>query len=332
MAAELVAVDLATRRRSTIGYAAGMAVYTVVVVALYPAFKDATDLDEMLADQPGLSSLFGISGSLTTPPGWLSGNIYANFLPLILLFVTIGHGAATLAGEEGRGRLDLVLALPRPTALGRRPEGGRDRADRHGRRGRHVPRLAARPGVRGRRQRRSTSPTTTLGALLMALAFGLAALAIGGGTGERGLAIGVASTIAAASYLLSSLGQTVAWLKPWRPLSLFYWSVGNDQLDRGLGWDGLAVLAASVTVALARIDRGVRTPRRHRVNARSKPVAVPPRSEPAAVTPSDDRTRQAAGGPTRGRRSAACDRAPGGAHRRTPRVTNRAPPDEGAPR
>ena len=59
-----------------------------------------------------LSALFGINGSLTTPDGWLSGNIYADFLPLILLFITIGHGAATLAGEEGRGRLDLVMALP----------------------------------------------------------------------------------------------------------------------------------------------------------------------------------------------------------------------------
>src|SRR4051812_32590531 len=103
MAAELVAVDLATRRRSTIGYAAGMAVYTVVVVALYPAFKGASDLDKMLSDQPGLSALFGINGSLTTPAGWLSGNVYANFLPLILLFVTISHGAATLPARRSAG-------------------------------------------------------------------------------------------------------------------------------------------------------------------------------------------------------------------------------------
>ena len=112
MPAELVTIDLATRRRSTLGYSVGLAIYTLVVVALYPAFKDATDLDQMLTDQPGLSALFGINGPLTTPDGWLSGNIYASFLPLILLFVTIGHGAATLAGEEGRGRLDLVMALP----------------------------------------------------------------------------------------------------------------------------------------------------------------------------------------------------------------------------
>ncbi len=249
MAAELVAVDLATRRRSTIGYGAGMAVYTVVVVALYPAFKDATNLDEMLTDQPGLSSLFGISGSLTTPAGWLSGNIYANFLPLILLFVTIGHGAATLAGEEGRGRLDLVLALPLP-----RRSVVAQKAAAIGLTATVVAVATFLAAVLGRAFEVDVSvvdlAATTLGALLMAWAFGLAALAIGGGTGERGLAIGIASSIAAASYLLSSLGQTVTWLESWRPLSLFYWSVGNDQLERGLGWEGLAVLAASVAVAL----------------------------------------------------------------------------------
>ena len=97
---------------------------------------------------------------------------------------------------------------------------------------------------------------TTLGALLMALGFGLLALAIGGATGERGLAIGIA---VAAPYLLSSLAPLVDWLKPWRVLSLIYWSVGNGQLTTGLGWDGLVVLVAAVTMvlvaAIAAFDR-----------------------------------------------------------------------------
>ena len=69
---------------------------------------------------------------------------------------------------------------------------------------------------------------TTLGALLMALGFGLLALAIGGASGERGLAIGIAVAVAA-PYLLSSLAPLVDWLKPWRVLSLIYWSVGNGR-------------------------------------------------------------------------------------------------------
>ncbi len=258
MPAELVRIDLATRRRSTLAYSVGMAAYTLVVVALYPAFKDATDLDKMLTDQPGVSALFGISGSLTSPDGWLSGNVYANFLPLILLFVAIGHGAATLAGEEGRGRLDLVMALPvsrraivmqKATAMALGTS--------------VVAVVTLLASLAGRAFEVDVTvvdlSATTLGALLMALAFGLLALALGAATGERGLAIGVAAAAAAGSYLLSSLAPVVDWLKPWRVFSLFYWSVGNGQLTNGLGWRGLVVLVAAVAmglvVAVAVFDR-----------------------------------------------------------------------------
>jgi ABC-2 type transport system permease protein len=247
---ELVGLDLSTRRRSTIGYSVGLAVYTLVVVALYPAFKDASDLDEMLADQPGLSALFGISGSITTPDGWLSANLYANFLPLILLFVTVGYGAASLAGEEQRGRLDLVLALPL-----RRREIVLQKALTMALMVGAVGLLTFLASWAGRFFEIDVSladlASTTLGAVLMALAFGFVALAIGGATGERGSALGIASGVAAASFLLSSLAPLVDWLEPWRALSLFYWSVANGQLTEGLGWDGFFVLLATAVAALA---------------------------------------------------------------------------------
>ena len=249
MGTELVGLDLSTRRRSTIGYSVGLALYTLAVVALYPAFKDASDLDEMLAEQPGLSALFGISGSITTPDGWLSANLYANFLPLILLFVTIGYGAASIAGEEQRGRLDLVLALPlrRSRILLQKAVAMMVMVG-------CVAILTFLASWAGQLFEIDVSiadlATTTLGATLMALAFGFLALAIGAGTGERGLALGVASAVAAASFLLSSLAPLVDWLEPWRALSLFYWSVANGQLANGLGWDGFAVLLVTAATVL----------------------------------------------------------------------------------
>ena len=59
-----------------------MAAYVLMVVALYPAFQDSPELDSFAESSPGAAALFGISGSLTTPVGWLSANIYANFFPL----------------------------------------------------------------------------------------------------------------------------------------------------------------------------------------------------------------------------------------------------------
>ncbi len=117
------------RRKSIVGYTIGMALYVFVIVALYPAFKDSTDLDKLTSDNSGLSALFGITGSLTSPTGWMNANAYANFFPLIVLLLTIGYGAACIAGQEKDGHLELVLSAPfsRRRVVGRRSSPSRCR-------------------------------------------------------------------------------------------------------------------------------------------------------------------------------------------------------------
>ena len=109
MLTNVTRLDLRLRRRSAIGYAAGMAVYTLVVVALYPAFKNETSLNRLSGSTA--AALFGVTGPLTSPAGWLNANIYANFFPLIMLLLTIGYGAAALAGQDEDGTLALITAL-----------------------------------------------------------------------------------------------------------------------------------------------------------------------------------------------------------------------------
>jgi beta-exotoxin I transport system permease protein len=108
MLADITRLELRLRRRSAIGYAPGMALYTLVVVALYPAFKNSASLNSLSGSTA--AALFGVTGPLTSPGGWLNGNIYGNFFPLIMLLLTIGYGAACLAGQDEDG----TLALKRP--------------------------------------------------------------------------------------------------------------------------------------------------------------------------------------------------------------------------
>ena len=61
-------LDLRLRRRSLIGYTLGMAAYALVVVALYPAFKNETSLNELTDNGSAVAALFGANGPLTTPP------------------------------------------------------------------------------------------------------------------------------------------------------------------------------------------------------------------------------------------------------------------------
>ncbi len=258
MIAAITTLDLSFRRKSLIGYSVGMAVYVLVVVALYPSFKDSTDLDSFTESSPGVAALFGIAGSLTSPVGWLSANVYANFFPLILLVLTIGYGAFCLAGQERDGQLELVLSLP--LARGRVVVG-------------KLVALAIQTVVfcmvvflaslAGRAFELTVDvgplASTTLGVALLGLDFGLLAMAVGAATGKRGEALGIASAVAGASYLISSMAPLVEWLEPARYLSLFYWTVGNGQLEDGLSIGSVLVLVAVgvvvAVVALRAFDR-----------------------------------------------------------------------------
>jgi ABC-2 type transport system permease protein len=91
----------------------------------------------------------------------------------------------------------------------------------------------------------------TIGVTLLGVDFGLLALAIGAWAGRRGTALGITASIAAASYLVSSLAPVVAWIRPARYASLFYWSVGNAQLTTGLTATSSAILAATGIALLA---------------------------------------------------------------------------------
>ena len=49
---------------------------------------------------------------------------------------------------------------------------------------------------------------------------------------------------------MSSLAPAVAWIRPVRFASLFYWSVGNNQLTSGLTAGELVVLLGTAVVLI----------------------------------------------------------------------------------
>ena len=257
---EIARLDLRLRRRSLYGYALGLAVYVLVIVALYPSFENDTSLDRLTAHGSTLAALFGATGSLTTPDGWLGANIYANFGPLLVLVLGIGYGAAALAGQDEDGTLGLVVALPlsRARVVLQKATALVVLTVTTG-----VATLAA--AFVGRAFDLNVAPSAligvTAGMVLLGIDFGLVAMWIGAVTGSRGTALGVASALAAASYLISSLAPVVSWLHPARYASPFFYAVGDGQLRTGLpvAWAailvGIAVVAGAGSVlAFQRLD------------------------------------------------------------------------------
>jgi beta-exotoxin I transport system permease protein len=72
----------------------------------------------------------------------------------------------------------------------------------------------------------------------------------GGFKGGEATALGIGTGLAAASYLLSSLASTISGIRPARYLSLFYWSVGNDQIGNGVSAADFTVLTVAGLCAL----------------------------------------------------------------------------------
>jgi len=262
VSAEVARLDLWARRRALLGYCAGMGLYTLVIVALYPQFKDSTSLDNITKNAPTLSALFGAIGSLTSPSGWLDANIYENFFPLVVLLLSIGYGASAIAGANQEGTLCLVATLPTARSRILVAKVGAMLAQGVALSLTVAVVIAAGRGFQLHLPLIHVGESSTA-VFLLGADFGLLTLAIGAATGNRGVALAVGSGTAAASYLVSSLAPVVAWIRPARFASLFYWAVGNDQLTRGVTWAEMVVLVligviASVLAVLAfeRLDLG----------------------------------------------------------------------------
>ena len=241
-----------------IGYSVGTALYAFVIVALYPSFEHSTGLDNLTKNSPTIAALFGAVGSLTSPKGWLNVNLYANFFPLLVLLATIGYGASSLAGQDEEGTLATVVTLPI-----RRRRVTLEKVVAMGVQSAAIVVVTTAVLALGHFFDVTVSEGhlwgASLGVLLLGIDFGLVALAVGAATGHRGTALGMASGVAAASYLISSMAPVVGWIHPARFASLFYWSVGNNQLNSGLSAGELAVLVVTGLVlaglAVAAFDR-----------------------------------------------------------------------------
>ncbi len=250
MRTDIARLDVSARRRSLILYAAGMALYSLIVVAIYPAFKHSPSLDDFVKSDATAAALFGVTEPLSSSAGWLNGNIYANFFPLVMLLMTVGYGGASLAGQDEDGTLCLVATLPvarRTIVLEKFAALSLQAA---------VLSVAVAAWVLVGRSFElnitlGDAVSTSVAVGLLGVDFGLIAMAVGGLTGRRGTAVGVVAAAASASYLISSLAAVVSWIRPARYLSLFYWSVGDNQLGGGVTLADYAVLIAVGACALS---------------------------------------------------------------------------------
>jgi len=233
-----------------VGWVVGLVLYGATMLAMYPTVRGNKDFAKLLDSYPkALKTLFAIT-DYTSGPGYLRAEVFSLLGPLLLIIFAVLWGGDLTAGEEERGTIDLLLANP----ISRR----RVVIEKW---------LAMVAGVAVA----TTSLGLTLGlgaplvhlsvtwaelgaavvaTVLLAILFGTVALAVGAGTGRRGVARGSAAALAVTAYLLSSLSELVTWLRHARPASPWYHAIGVDPLRNGFLVAHLAVLVAVALVFL----------------------------------------------------------------------------------
>ncbi len=205
-------------------------------------------IDDVLIDfgdsfPEGLLAIVGTK-DLSSVSGWYSAEIFSIVGPAAALVLTISMAAKALGGEQDRGSMDVLLANPV----------SRSHVVLH-----NAAAIAGASVGFGL----ATFVGTWAGAALitsgglelvnvaavsvhiagLAMFFGAFAMLVGAITGRTSIAVGAASGLGIASYVLnafSAVSENYAWLGS---LSPFGWYSGSDPLNNGFSGSGLVTLA-----------------------------------------------------------------------------------------
>ena len=228
--AELVVGPLRSMRRATFWWSVGLASLVAATVAFWPAFQGSSGISQAIDQLPaGVVSAFGL-GDFGTPAGYLRGNLYELFLPLLLAGAAVALVNGQTASEEAAGRLELFLAQPvdrRAVFLGRAVAAliallvvTVVLA---------VVQVAVDAAVGLQVDAGYLVATIALCALLGAL-YGSLAFAIAGLRARPSLVLGAGIGLALAGYLVAALFPLSSVLAPWRHISPWDWAFGGDPL------------------------------------------------------------------------------------------------------
>lgn len=238
-----VLIQVVWRRRfALLWWSLGILACDGLLAVAYPTVRDNNELDKTFAGlPPAVQAALGLqAGALTSPPGYLNSQFFANLLPVLLLVFAIGLGAWAIGGDESGGTLELLLSNPInrvrvsvERALALMLSLGLLTAVA----GLGLVVLAPLVGLdRGLGSDRVLEAAIATG--LMALTFASLAFATGAASGSRGAAISVASAVAVALFMIEGLAEQVQVLRPIREASPWHWLLGTDPIRQGLLWHG----------------------------------------------------------------------------------------------
>ena len=247
----LVRGGLVGLRRSMFWWSVGLAALVAATVGFWPAFKGASGISEAIANLPTpVVEAFGLQ-DFGSPAGFLRGNLYELFVPLLYCLAGIAFVNGQTASDEAAGRLELVLSQPVTrravyfsrviaclVALGVvvavtiAVQLGTD----------SIVGLSIDPSY--------VTATVVLCAFLGAVYAGLAYV-LSCALPRPSLVLGIAVAATFAGYAVNALFQLATALKPWRIISPWNWALSGNPLENpSEPWRFVALAGAALAMLL----------------------------------------------------------------------------------
>lgn len=248
----LIGWELRQRRWSLLWWSAGFGVLVALIMLVYPAFDDqAAQLNESLAAIPdSAKQLFTDTADLFSPVGYLSSQLFYLMMPILFIWLAISLGSSVISREERSTTIELLLS--RPVSRGRLVLAKSAAAFLA-----YtivsvvvvIVALSCASAVEFKGVAPENIALTTVMSAALGLVFGAVALFVTAlGRLGRLSAIAVASLVAVASYLASSLDTTVRWLQTPAKFMPFHYYHPANMLEGGFAPKYLALFLA-VTLA-----------------------------------------------------------------------------------
>ncbi|TDC83903.1 ABC transporter permease [Micromonospora sp. KC606] len=234
-------------RRAVFGWAAGVALFTVIYTSFYSQFQGAAELKQEALPKEMLDFL-GIADMLS-PAGYLQATIFSLIGPLLVLMCAITLTARTIARPEEEGGMELLLANP----LSRTAFAGQRLAAA----GAAITLVAAVPLMLlmiivprvGMDIPLSNVAAAGVGLIALAWCFTGVAFLAGAASGRRGTVLTITGVLAVTTYMAKAIaGMSDGW--HWlRWLSPFHYFIGTDPLHTG--WHPVELLTLVAVGAVA---------------------------------------------------------------------------------
>ncbi len=260
MMRSLLTKTLYDKRWFTLGWAMAFGFMSFVMVIFYPSFTSVFQIDKLSTQlPPALQGLIGSPESMTTLHGYIAEQLFNIRIPLFIMIMSIVLGLGLSISDEESGRMRTILMAPisrTKVVLSKFTAGlfimGAISL---------VTVLALYIGIFVIHE----SPPNILIFQLFALSwlFGTTTIVLvtglGLAIGQRAATTGISLLLTIGSFILSTFGSTVAWLKPYEIVSLLHYYDSNGLSSKTFKLTNVAILLtiglAIVFVAVIRFRR-----------------------------------------------------------------------------